>query len=355
MSKLYFKGLDTYRAIAALLVLISHVELFKSKYKLNNYLGFSFFENTGGHISVVLFFALSGFLITYLLVEEKTFFHKISLKNFYMRRILRVWPLYFLVILLSYFLTDYIPSFITLLLCLTIFPNIAQAIYQGWAVSPQIWSIGVEEQFYLIWPFLIKKFKNILMVSIFIFVLFSLLPHFILFILNRFYPNPEIMKTVNALFYGTKFNCMASGAIFATIYHKRYKLLLAIYEYKTLNYVLIILPFFLWIYGFHLKYFTDEIYSILFSVSILLVSTNPGIYNIDNRLSKYLGKISYGIYMYHWIILELIFRNKLFNYNSEAFGNILLYGFTLGLTLTISAISYNYIEKPILRLKDRYN
>ena len=115
------------------------------------------------------------------------------------------------------------------------------------------------------------------------------------------------------------------------------------------------MPFFLWIYGFHLKYFTDEIYSILFSVSILLVSTNPGIYNIDNRLSKYLGKISYGIYMYHWIILELIFRNKLFNYNSEAFGNILLYGFTLGLTLTISAISYNYIEKPILRLKDRYN
>lgn len=107
-----------------------------------------------GHLGVILFFVLSGFLITYLIVKEleaKTF----SFKKFYHRRILRIWPLYYLILLISYILFE--PSFSIkgLLLCLSIFPNVAHAIGEGWQSSPQIWSIGVEEQFYLIWPFFI--------------------------------------------------------------------------------------------------------------------------------------------------------------------------------------------------------
>ena len=100
MSKIHFKGLNTYRAIAALLVVVGHIEMFKSKHGLAHYLNEPYFYYTGGHIGVVLFFALSGFLISYLLLKERSEKKEISLKNFYMRRILRVWPVYFLVLLI---------------------------------------------------------------------------------------------------------------------------------------------------------------------------------------------------------------------------------------------------------------
>ena len=181
MGKFHLKGLDTYRGIAALIVLISHIELFKNKFGFKSHIENSFFKYTGGHTAVILFFVLSGFLITLLLLNEKGTYQKISLRNFYLRRIFRVWPLYFIILFLSYLLIDFSPSNTTIILCLTIFPNIAHAIGGGWFVSPQIWSIGVEEQFYIAWPLIVKNKKNILNIVIVIFILFSLLPHFVLF------------------------------------------------------------------------------------------------------------------------------------------------------------------------------
>src|SRR5665213_2193987 len=163
MSHLHLKGLNTYRAIGALTVIIGHIELFKLNNGLDNGLKLPFFKYTGGHIGVILFFALSGFLITLLLLRERETYNTISLKKFYLRRIFRVWPLYYLIIFLSWFLTDYSPSQSTLLLCLTIFPNIANAFNIGWAASPHIWSIGVEEQFYLGWPHIIKHINKLLL------------------------------------------------------------------------------------------------------------------------------------------------------------------------------------------------
>jgi peptidoglycan/LPS O-acetylase OafA/YrhL len=83
--KLHFRNLDTFRAIAALIVVIHHIELFKlwrDIPDIDNYI-------PSGHIAVVLFFVLSGFLITYLLIKEKESHENISFKKFYLRRIFR--------------------------------------------------------------------------------------------------------------------------------------------------------------------------------------------------------------------------------------------------------------------------
>ena len=97
----HLKGLDTLRAVAALIVVWSHIEFIKGLKGLpkNNFILFP-----NAHFSVTLFFVLSGFLITFLLTREFQKYKTISFKSFYLRRILRIWPLYYLVLFLSYFL-----------------------------------------------------------------------------------------------------------------------------------------------------------------------------------------------------------------------------------------------------------
>src|SRR3954447_279690 len=99
-------NLDGLRFFSALIVVLGHVESFKSlHFHMPSYYNVSFFLN-GGTIAVTFFFALSGFLITYLLITEKNVRQKkggnISIRQFYKNRILRIWPLYYTVILLVF-------------------------------------------------------------------------------------------------------------------------------------------------------------------------------------------------------------------------------------------------------------
>ena len=123
-----------------------------------------------GRVGMVLFFVLSGFLITYLLLVEREDRHRIDIPRFYLRRILRIWPLYFLIVGICQFLIpvkglfglDSIysvtaPNFrLASLYYLLFLPNLA--FLTVWPVNPLLgytWSIGVEEQFYLLWPVLL--------------------------------------------------------------------------------------------------------------------------------------------------------------------------------------------------------
>lgn len=173
MSKfLHFPNLNALRAIAALLVLIHHAEQFKDVFKLDNYWNIPFIQVIG-KLGVVLFFVLSGFLITYLLVnEEKLTKKKINVKSFYIRRILRIWPLYYLIIFLSYFIFPYLDilsvdnisteilSIKTFLLYIFMLPNMVLSNFGVVPYASQAWSIGTEEQFYLIWPLLFILFRK---------------------------------------------------------------------------------------------------------------------------------------------------------------------------------------------------
>lgn len=152
----HFKYLDGIRAIAILCVIYHHVHL---KYAPT---GFDF-----GHFGVQIFFVLSGFLITTLLLRERESTGTISLKKFYMRRTLRIFPVYYLVLgiycLLVFFVEkDPVASsefWHNLPFFLTYTYNLVIPEEHGRVIFFLAWSLATEEQYYLVWPFLVKYLK----------------------------------------------------------------------------------------------------------------------------------------------------------------------------------------------------
>ena len=191
----YFPNLNGLRFIAAMMVIIHHIESMKSIFKwssnIDNATIFLF-----GKMGVILFFVLSGFLITYLLLNEEKNNSTISIKQFYLRRIFRIWPLYFLIIILSLFILPLFPAlnfrisnyqlfydsfWIKILFFVFFLPNLVLARYGIMPYASQSWSIGVEEQFYIIWPWLIKLFKNRIAMVIGVFIGYHLINSFLYF------------------------------------------------------------------------------------------------------------------------------------------------------------------------------
>ena len=117
---------------------------------------------SGGY-SVDLFLALSAFLITQLLLRERETTGAIDLRRFYLRRILRIWPLYYFFLIVVAIAGIWFESFRIapkwLILCALLSGNIANALW-GWTPTfpiSHIWTIAIEEQFYLIWPLIVRR------------------------------------------------------------------------------------------------------------------------------------------------------------------------------------------------------
>jgi peptidoglycan/LPS O-acetylase OafA/YrhL len=171
-ERIFFPGLNVVRAYAALAVLVYHMRqlmmLFHVPIDENFYNGlYRVFPR--GEDGVMLFFVLSGFLITYLLLAEQGRTGTVHVAKFYVRRILRIWPLYYLLVLIGFwFLSQSVKSakvpfllrddlFLPrLAFYLALMPNVAYALWPGGLPIGHLWSIGVEEQFYLVWPLLMK-------------------------------------------------------------------------------------------------------------------------------------------------------------------------------------------------------
>ena len=354
MGTFHLKNLTTFRAIAAFVVIISHIERFKHRNQVANWYAFPFLKNTGGHIAVVLFFALSGFLITYLLLKERDHTKTVHIKYFYIRRILRVWPLYFLILFATYYFLDYPITTTTLMMTLTFIPNIADSMMMRFEPCPPLWSIGVEEQFYLTWPWLMKYSNYAIWIILIVFIVITALPFIVLPQLIKIDAPAETLEFFTRLFEKLKFNCMAAGAIFAVLLNQQSKIITFLNRYRVLAVSLVILPFFCWFYGIIFAYCTDEIYAVFFSISIVIACSSVQIPNLDIKPFKFLGNISYGLYMYHWIVLEFIFKWKFIPTNSMLIYNVCLYGTTIGFTVLLAWISFKFIEHPFLNFKNRY-
>jgi peptidoglycan/LPS O-acetylase OafA/YrhL len=364
-GKIHFKGLNSLRFLAALFVVLCHAPLNQASSQLPHPAWGAFFFR--GAPAVSFFFTLSGFLITYLLLEERRRTGTVDVASFYMRRVCRIWPLYFAVIFFGlFFYNVLLPRLgiqyqveyripVALLLYTLFLPNLMNSLYTVGGILNPSWSIGVEEQFYLLWAPAMKRVGErvprlcwtVLAVSFAVFCLNSAE------VLGR----AETQKFLGQL----KFHFMAAGALGAWWLHRRREALLGLPVFARPFLQAVLMAVLVDYYTLNLAHWhgllEEVVQLVLYPWLILNVAANPrGILSLDNRILDHLGTISYGIYMLHMVAIYA--TSALFKATSWWKGSLALYcaayyGLALGLAILLAHLSYRYLESPFLRLKDR--
>lgn len=345
---MYLRGLNGLRALAACSVILAH---FCGILVEKGFLKSNYFGHFGGY-SVTIFFTLSGFLITYLLLKELEFQAKVDIKKFYMRRILRIWPLYFFYIVLVVLAMKFmLPS--TIWYYIFIVPNIPFALHlSGHAIVTiplltHYWSVGVEEQFYAFWPWLIKYSSKIKR-SIFLFCAAYFGLKIGLSVMNA----PIFWQSI---LLHTRFCCLGIGAIGACLYFENSKIV-AFSNKKVIEILAwLILMLFMMNQISVFSIVNNEIISIMVVIIIFNQINNPSpILSLENRVFDYLGKISFGLYIYNPLLISLISIFFL-NDNTNGFLKVILFVLiTFGAIILVSHLSYFYFEKRFLNLKNRF-
>jgi peptidoglycan/LPS O-acetylase OafA/YrhL len=346
-------NLTAIRFILASLVVTFHIHQFCQKR------GFPFFDNLSilnkGSEAVYMFFSLSGFLIIRQLYMEKSISGSINLKNFFTRRALRILPLYYLVLsfglvyyrfILPYFGFNYENNYNLIwgiFLSFTLFPNIF-ASYEPGGIIEALWSIGIEEQFYLlIAPLIfILPFKQIVR-----FLLFFTAVYFILYFSNYV----PFLNKYSMLFFYFSF----SGICSILALNNKIKL----QKFSVLVFIIFGLYFTTSIFKNSLTDLYYHLFSMLLFGFTICILAGKSLMILENKRLNYLGKISYGIYMYHAIMMQIVgflflkFRFPLIisSINSIIIFNLLVFV----LTIVTAHLSYKYVESYFLNLKNNFN
>ncbi|MFM2359182.1 MAG: hypothetical protein RLY16_1175 [Bacteroidota bacterium] len=357
MSKAAHKqlpNLDAVRALAALIVVVSHIELQKKELGLSN---IREVVKNFGSIGVTIFFVLSGFLITYLLFKEHASKSKIGIKSFYFRRILRIWPLYFVVLLFGVLVYPRGVDSTGIVLSVFFLPNIAFMLEKLPGLIDPIWSLGVEEQFYMFHPHFFRqlKIKNIFNTLIGMFVFFYAL---------KFAASFFHWEMVSKVMYKARFDCMMLGGI-TSMWIVNY--LHGEEHFKTIirpNFAFA-KPFQIALFSFYVIYlvaavykaslYNDQFLSILTAAVLANLAFNPNcVVSLENRFLIFIGKISFGLYLLHKFPVELMIRStQWLGIEKIAYQNIFIYSGSLVLAILLAYLSFHYYEAYFLKLKDK--
>jgi peptidoglycan/LPS O-acetylase OafA/YrhL len=367
-SRFYHPELDCLRLVAFLGVFIYHWDQqFHSVVKMNSAGEWLFLCIVkSGVFGVDLFFCLSSFLITMLLLREFDLRGTIDVRAFWIRRILRIWPLYYIFLLFSATVSPY---------------WLGQQAFQGWRFfhywfflgnwdcvwhdwhhSPAgpLWSISVEEQFYLAWPLLLVavKPKRILPLAAAILIganVYRLLHG----------PSGFVQQWANTFYH---VDPIAWGVIAAYFAHANLLNLSMLLRSVLLLTGAAVIPGYFFCHGFasffdgndRLIYPLSSICCVLIVVSLYDLKAVPW----GNQFMKawsYLGRISYGLYVFHmlaltWFILQLYGHGFYHGEIIPMFASIKFaaFGAILGLTILLAWASYTFLEKPFLTLKKKY-
>jgi len=311
-----------------------------------------------------LFFTLSAFLICELLLREREAIGTVAVKQFYIRRILRIWPLYFLAIAIGAILALLPGSNLAILKDLgwyAVFLGSWFTVFHGWIASPvaPLWSISVEEQFYLLAPWSVKYLSR---TALYVFCAAILLvSNGWLYYFGAHGAGDSRIWTDTFV----QFECFAAGILLCLVLRGKTPKL-AIWQ----RLLLLVLWWFSWLYanyGLHSRFnivgVTDNPgswpliggYALTSLGSVLVLLAFLG---LDPKLipawATYLGRISFGLYVFHQFVIELAYHLVGHGAQVSFTIRILRVAFTLGLTVLIAAISYRFFETPFLKLKKRH-
>lgn len=344
--------LDGLRAIAVSAVVVHH---FGSAY-------FSVAFDDAARIGVKLFFVLSGFLITGILLAARdkvtrgASIRSRALKNFYLRRVLRIFPLYYLVVLVTVAL-DIGPARELAWWLLTYTLNLKMAA-QGWyeAAFAHFWSLNVEEQFYIVWPWAVLLLPRRWLTPTAI-AMIAVTPLWkVAYVLSNY-----SLGTGLATYIGT-WSCLDSlgiGALMAILRHggstltapgSRWALTLAIVGASAT----------LWFYfqaGRAAIVMESTAQAVVFAWLILKAAdgfTGPFGAALRWKPAAFVGKISYGVYVYHPFVpgaLSYLLLDRTGGLISDGWPGVAV---AVTVTLAVSAASWFIMESPINGLKERF-
>ncbi|HKB44505.1 MAG TPA: acyltransferase [Chitinophagaceae bacterium] len=361
-------NLDGLRFLAALIVLVGHVEALKAFFLFPSLQQIRFFSNSA-QIAVTFFFVLSGYLITLFLLRDKLTENSgiFGIVRFYKKRILRIWPLYYLLLILVFFIFYRIPILQTkiyngqiinqgfpsnFLYHLFFLPNYYEYIHgRGVSYLRQVWSLSVEEFFYLFYPFAIH-FIAIKRIKFFLIVLSAVTIFLSLSIKYFGIINSSIQDSI-FFNYEDKYRLYAfalgslSGYFYLQSSFKSFRLFISKWVIDAL--ILISLTFV--VFGVTFSIVTQIVYSVLFAVLLFSVTVFIRKYWILNLpLSVYLGKISYGIYMWHSLVIVFVLKVSPLVINNTLISQLFVYSSVIILTIILASISYYLFERPFLKL-----
>lgn len=355
--RFYQPELDGLRFYAFLGVFVCHTLPFEDSFYHGLHLPMPWLWGAtvkAGAAGVDLFFALSAFLITSLLLREREETGDISLKHFYLRRILRIWPLYFLVIglglVLSHTMANQHLQWYYVAGYLLFAGNWVHAVFgRPESIAFPLWTVSIEEQFYLIWPLLVKRLerRGLIVAGVVIFFLATACRiGFVLAGISGGY-----------IYYGSTARCdsIALGILIALFADRLPELT------RTARLLLVSGGLVGWIAAS--AWLTDQpgAISIREVPGRLIIALAAGamLYGCLYSRSKLLtgawvvqlGKVSYGLYLLHLTGL-LLAKSVLHPISGTALLATKAVGFIL--TLLLAFASYRWVESPFLRMKDRF-
>lgn len=372
MIKTEFKHLDALRGIMAIYVSVVHfcvLYIINKHHELKfNYLSF-FSAIQLGQVFMTVFFVLSGFLITYILLLEKEQQQVVNFKKFYLRRAFRILPLYYIAVFCIFHLYKNAclkPELSIIPLCnelhertlyyLFLIPNWAHAVDKTLPHISNYWSIGAEEQFYILWPIILYYSKNYVKVFFSIYLLYCILLIGVYIFRLSFMDSLLYVQAAKFLDY-TRFGAFSFGGIIAyfALHYKdeAHQKLIDIITRKSTQYCCFLLPFILTIIPNEYVAFLKHIIVVPCCAVIIynLAMNENVIFKIDNKYLNYLGKTTYSIYILNQIVIDFAIK---ICFGAKIHEKLIIFLFSMISLLILSIISYHLIEKPFMQLRKKF-
>jgi len=361
----YFKELNSLRFIGFIGIFFGHVFFSNSPEIINSKLYATVF-NYGkilGFISIDSFFVLSSFLITWKALEEIKFTNKFQFKNFLIRRSLRIWPLYFFIVFIGFLLeylkshyffeSEKLPSIWNFVLFILNY-NIIENGYNFLFFMVFMWSISVEEQFYIFWAITIKWFNKYLFGISFLIIFISLF-------FRIYFINDSLSLNFHTASALGNFGIGALTAILAFKHQYFLDKLKSLSRNKILFIYVTIFSFFILMPVLLENDFFIVIQRVLFSIFFsFIILEQTYCYNSIFKVSRiryfnFFGKLSYGLYCYHGIMITVVLQvNELFM-ESLIISLVLYPSLIFVSTLLVSYVSFRFYELKFLKLKYKFS